>query len=175
MTREEKATIISDLKSKFEDNAHFYIADASGLTVAQVNDFRSDCFKEGIEYKVVKNTLIKRALNEVEGDFSQLDDVLKGFSGIMFSKESGNVPAKILKAFRKKGNEKPLLKAASIEKEIYLGDESLDALSSLKSKNELIGEIITLLQSPAKNVISALESGKVQIAGVVKTLSEREQ
>ncbi len=174
MTREEKAEIISSLKVKFEENAHFYIADASGLTVAEINEFRSECFKNGVEYKVVKNTLIKRALDEIEGDFSELEQVLKGTSGILFSKESGNTPAKIIKSFRKKGNEKPILKAASIESEIYLGDENLDALSSLKSKNELIGEVILLLQSPAQRVISALESGKSTLAGVVKTLSEKE-
>jgi large subunit ribosomal protein L10 len=174
MTREEKVNIITELKSKFESNAHFYIADASGLTVAQVNDFRSNCFKEGVEYRVVKNTLIKRALNEIEGDFSELDSILNGFSGILFSKESGNAPARIIREFRKKGNDKPLLKAASVENELYLGDESLDALSALKSKNEIIGEIIMLLQSPVQNVMSALGSGKSTLAGIVKTLSEKE-
>ncbi len=174
MTREEKAEIISSLKTKFEENAHFYIADASGLTVEKINEFRSECFQNNVEYKVVKNTLIKRALDELEGDFTELEEVLKGTSGILFSKEAGNAPAKIIKAFRKKGNEKPILKAASIDKDIYLGDENLDTLSSLKSKEELIGEIILLLQSPAQRVISALESGKSTLAGVVKTLSEKE-
>ena len=174
MTREEKAQIIEDLKQKFEENGNFYITDASGLTVKQVNEFRSLCFNEGLEYKVVKNTLIKRALDASEGDFSELDQVLKGFSGILFSKEIGNLPAKVIKKFRKKGGEKPALKGASIDGGIYLGDENLDLLSALKSKNELIGEIISLLQSPVTNVISALQSGENQLAGIVKTLSERE-
>jgi large subunit ribosomal protein L10 len=174
MTREEKAKIIDELKLKFSENSYFYFADASGLTVDQTNKFRSMCHKAGLEYKVVKNTLIKKALEEVEGDFSELYNELKGFSGIMFSKEIGNLPAKVLKDYQKGGSEKPSLKAASIETAIYIGSDKLDALSKLKSKNELIGEVISLLQSPMSNVLSALESGKNNIAGLVKTLSEKE-
>lgn len=175
MTREEKAAIIDDLTEKFQNTSFFYIADASGLSVAQVNDFRRACFEKGIEYRVVKNTLIKKALDKLEGDFSEFSDkALKGFSGILFSPESNNLPAKVIKQFRKKGNEKPLLKGASIDLAFYFGDDQVDTLSKLKSKDELIGDIIGLLQSPATNVISALQSGKHKLAGIVKTLSEKE-
>ncbi len=174
MTKEQKAQIIDELKLKFSDNGYFYIADASGMSVEETNKFRSLCHKAGLEYRVVKNTLIKKALDETEGDYSELDSVLKGFSGIMFSKEVGNLPAKVIKDYRKAKGTKPVLKAASIEKAIYIGEHQLDALVQLKSKNELIGEIIGLLQSPMSNVMSALQSGKHTIAGLVKTLSEKE-
>ncbi|NMM49444.1 50S ribosomal protein L10 [Marinigracilibium pacificum] len=177
MTREEKAQVIESLVEKFNNNPFFYIADASGLTVGQINDFRRLCFKEGVEYKVVKNTLIKKALEQMEADFTELDVALKGFSGIIFSPESNNAPAKVIKDFRSKlgkGAKKPLLKGASIDSDIFVGDEHLETLSNLKSKNELIGEVITLLQSPAKNVISALKSGGDTIGGIVKTLQDRE-
>lgn len=174
MTREEKAQIIDELKLKFSENGYFYFADASGLSVNETNKFRSLCHKAGVEYTVVKNTLIKKALEEVEGDFSELYNELKGFSGIMFSKEIGNLPAKVLKNYQKGGSKRPVLKAASIETAIYIGADKLDELSNLKSKNELIGEIVGLLQSPMSNVLSALQSGKHTIAGLVKTLSEKE-
>ena len=133
------------------------------------------CFEKGVEYKVYKNTLIKKALEKLDADYSEFFDVLKGFSGIMFTNEEGaNLPAKVLKEYRKGKAEKPSLKGASIDSEFYFGDESVKMLSELKSKNELIGEIIGLLQSPAKNVISALQSGKSTLAGLVKTLSDRE-
>lgn len=175
MTREEKAKIIEELSGKFADHPHFYITDASGFTVAQVNNFRRLCFKSGIEYKVYKNTLIQKALERQEGtDFSPLFGTLQGFSGVMFSKESGNLPAKVIKEFRVKLAGKPLLKAASINSDLYIGDENLIMLSELKSKNELIADVIALLQSPAKNVISALLSAKNTLAGLVKALEERE-
>jgi large subunit ribosomal protein L10 len=175
MTREEKAQIIEELSEKFANHPHFYITDASGFTVAEVNSFRRLCFKSGIEYKVYKNTLIKKALERQEGtDFSPLFDTLHGFSGVMFSKEAGNVPARIIKEFRVKLPGKPVLKGASIASDIYVGDENLAMLSDLKSKNELIGDIIGLLQSPAKNLISALQSGGGnKVAGLVKALEER--
>lgn len=174
MTREEKAIIIDKLAEKFANNTHFYITDASGFTVAQVNNFRRMCFKNGVEYGVYKNTLIRKALEKQEGsDFSQLFDALHGFSGVIFSKEVGNTPAKVIREFRVKMEGKPVLKGASIDSSIYLGDENLNMLSELKSKNELIGEVIGLLQSPAKNVISALLSGKHTVAGLVKALEER--
>jgi large subunit ribosomal protein L10 len=175
MTKQEKAVIIDDLSDKFQNTSFFYITDASGLTVQQVNDFRRACFEKGVEYKVVKNTLIKKALDKVEGDFSEFaDQVLKGFSGIIFSPESNNLPAKVIKDFRKKGSEKPVLKGASIDQSFYFGDDQVDTLSKLKSKDELIGDIIGLLQSPATNVIGALQGGKHKLAGIVKTLSEKE-
>lgn len=174
MTREEKAQIIEELSKKFADHAHFYLADASGLTVEQVNGFRRLCFKSGLEYGVYKNTLIRKALEKQEGtDFSPLYSVLNGFSGVLFSKEAGNLPAKVIREYHKKLDGKPSLKAASIDSELFIGAENLNMLSELKSKNELVGDIIALLQSPAKNVISALLSGKNTLAGLVKTLEER--
>jgi large subunit ribosomal protein L10 len=174
MTREEKENIIEKLTEKFANHSHFYITDASGFTVAQVNNFRRLCFKNGIEYRVYKNTLIRKALENQGGtDFSQLFDVLHGFSGVIFSKESGNAPAKVIREFRLKMEGKPVLKGASIDSSLYVGDENLNMLSELKSKNELIGDVISLLQSPAKNVISALLSGKNTVAGLVKALEER--
>lgn len=174
MTREEKAQIIEELSEKFANNAHFYITDATGFTVAQVNNFRRMCFKSGIEYRVYKNTLIRKALERQEGtDFSPLFPALAGFSGVMFSKEAGNLPAKVIREFRTKMEGKPRLKAASIDSDLFVGDENLNMLSELKSKNELIGDVIALLQSPAKNVLSALLSGKSTVAGLVKALEER--
>jgi len=166
MTREEKAQIIEELSQKFADNAHFYITDASGFTVEQINAFRRMCFKSGIEYGVYKNTLIRKALERQEGtDFSPLFKVLHGFSGVIFSKEVGNAPAKVLREYRKKVDGKPVLKAASIKTEFYIGDENLNTLAELKSRDELIGEIITMLQSPARNVLSALMNRKDAAAG----------
>jgi len=174
MTREEKAQIIEELSTKFANHAHFYITDASGFTVAQVNNFRRLCFKSGVEYRVYKNTLIRKALERQAGtDYSPLFDTLHGFSGVIFSKEAGNVPAKVIKEFRIKLEGKPVLKAASINSDLFIGDENLTMLSELKSKNELIGDVIALLQSPAKNVVSALLSGKNTVAGLVKALEER--
>lgn len=174
MTREEKAQIIEELSQKFADNMHFYITDAGGLTVEQVNNFRRLCFKSGIEYRVYKNTLIRKALEKQEGvDFSPLFGTLHGFSGVLFSKEAGNLPARVIKEFRKKLDGKPVLKAASIDSDFFIGEENLNTLSELKSKNELIGDVISLLQSPAKNVLSALLSGKQTLGGLMKTLEER--
>jgi large subunit ribosomal protein L10 len=166
MTREEKAQIIEGLSQKFADNAHFYVTDASGFTVEQINNFRRLCFKSGVEYGVYKNTLIQKALERQEGvDYSPIFKVLTGFSGVMFSKETGNAPAKILREYRKKMEGKPVLKAASIKSELYIGDENLNTLADLKSKNELIGEIISMLQAPARNIISALQNRKDAPAG----------
>lgn len=177
MTREDKKIIIDELVQKFQDNKNFYVTDASGLTVAEINDFRRMCFEAGIEYGVYKNTLIQKALEQLDADYTEFcDAVLKGFSGVLFTKEVANAPAKVLKDYRKSGSgDKPMLKGASIDTDLFIGDEHLKMLAELKSKNELIGEIISLLQSPAKNVISALQSGEHTLAGLVKTLSEREQ
>ncbi|MDF9795537.1 large subunit ribosomal protein L10 [Catalinimonas alkaloidigena] len=176
MTREEKGVLIEELAEKLKNTSHFYIADTGGLTVAEVNNFREMCYKRGVEYRIVKNTLIKKALEKLDTDYAPFDEALKGTSGIMFSPEVSNAPAKIIKEYKKKDKEltKPAFKAASIDSDLFIGAEHLDMLSSLKSKEELIGEIITLLQSPATNVISALQSGKHKLAGIVKTLSERE-
>ena len=176
MTKEEKIQVVDELLEDFNNNTNFYLTDASGLTVAQVNNFRRLCHKRGIGYKVVKNTLIKKALEKLDTDYTSFDGtVLKGFTGIMFSPESGNLPAKIIKEFRKSSgiDSKPLLKGASINTDLFIGENQLDALSSLKTKTELIADVIALLQSPAKNVISALQSGEHKLAGIVKTLSER--
>lgn len=176
MTREEKAVVIEDLVQRFSDNSHFYITDASGMTVAETNALRRLCFEKGIEYRVFKNTLIQKALERMDTDYAPFDDaVLKGFSGIMFSAENANAPAKLIKEFRKKsGGESPMLKGASIDTDLFIGEENLDTLSKLKSKAELIGEIIGLLQSPAKNVISGLQGAGGKLAGILQTLSERE-
>lgn len=176
MTREEKAIVIDELYEKFSTNDNFYITDASGMSVAQTNALRRLCFEKGIEYKVVKNTLIAKALEKMDTDYAPFDEsVLKGFSGVMFSGENANLPAKTIKEFRKKsGGESPVLKGASIDTDLFIGEENLDTLSSLKSKAELIGEVITLLQSPAKNVISGLTGAGGKLAGILQTLSERE-
>lgn len=173
MTREEKSNIIEALSEKFSQNEHFYITDASGLSVAQINAFRRLCFHAGIEYGVYKNTLIRKALEKQGSGNEELFKVLQGFSGVIFSKEVGNAPAKVIRDYRKGKEGKPLLKAASIDSSLFFGEESLNMLAELKSKNELIGEIISLLQSPAKNVVSALQSGKNTLAGLVKTLENR--
>ncbi|WP_109832177.1 50S ribosomal protein L10 [Reichenbachiella versicolor] len=176
MTKEDKALVIQELTEKFKETSNFYFTDASGMTVEEVNNLRRKCFEAGIEYKVIKNTLIKKALENVEGDFSELNDtVLKGFTGVMFtSAEAANVPANVIKKFQKEDkDQRPHLKGASIDYDLFIGAEHLSALSKLKSKNELIGEVIGLLQSPAKNVISSLQSGGQTLSGLLKTLSER--
>ncbi len=175
MTKEEKHKIVEELSQKLASVPNFYITDASGLSVEQINKFRKLAFQRGIEYKVVKNSLIKKALSTLKTDYASFDDsVLKGFSGILFS-DSGKAPAQLLKDFRKDGGEKPAFKGASVDSAIFVGEDNLDLLTKLKTKHELIGEIIGLLQSPASNVISALQSGGGKIAGIVKTLSERNQ
>lgn len=173
MTRDEKIQIVDELAQKLSTTQNFYITDASGLSVDSINKFRKMCYERGIEYKVVKNSLIKKALTKLETDYTSFNDkALTGFSGILFS-ETGKAPAKLLKDFRKSGGEKPSLKGASIDSAIFLGEESLDLLSQIKSKDELIGDLIALLQSPAKNVVSALQSGGNKLAGIIKTLSEK--
>jgi len=173
MTRQQKADIVAELKQKFNDTDVLYITDSSALTVEQMNNFRGKCFENDIEFRVAKNTLIKRALEASDNNYDDLYPVLKGTSAIMFS-AIANTPAKVLKEFRK-DHDKPLLKAAFFDNDIFLGDEQIKVLSELKSKDELVGEIIGLLQSPIKNVIGALQSGGSKIAGIVKTLSEREE
>ncbi|HMJ71193.1 MAG TPA: 50S ribosomal protein L10 [Cyclobacteriaceae bacterium] len=174
MTRDEKAQIIDELSEKFTQHNHFYVTDASGLSVEQINAFRRMCFNANVEYRVYKNTLIRKAL-EKNGNknVEEIAKTLHGFSGVIFSKEAGSAPAKVIKEYRKKLEGKPGFKAASINSDLYIGEENLNALSDLKSKNELIGEILSLLQSPAKNVLSALLSGKQTIAGLVTALEGR--
>jgi large subunit ribosomal protein L10 len=171
MNKEEKYELVLALTEQMKEFGNFYITDTSNLTVAKVNDIRRKCFESEITMQVTKNSLIKKAMANIEGDFTPLYDVLKGSSSIFFSK-SATAPAKLIKQLRKKG-EKPILKAAYIDASIFVGDSQLDTLINLKSKEQLVGEIIGLLQSPAKNVISALQSGGNILAGVVKTLQER--
>jgi large subunit ribosomal protein L10 len=178
MTREEKSKIMEELTAKLSSTDFFYIMDASGMTVEATNKFRRACFEKGLEYRVVKNSLIKKALEKVGANYQPLVDekVLKGFSGVIFSPESSKVPAQMLKEFHKKTNSvKPVLKGASISNDLFIGKDQIDVLIALKSKQELVGEVIGLLQSPARNVISALQSGGGKLAGLIKTLSEREQ
>ena len=173
MNKNEKTQLIEDLKVKLADAQYFYITDSSELTVAQVNQLRGLCYKQGVEMKVVKNTLARKALESFGEDkgFEGLYDALKGPTTILFS-ETGNVPAKLIKEFRE-SHDKPLLKAAYIDSDVFIGDDQLDVLKSLKSKEELIGEVIVLLQSPIKNVLGSLESGKSTLSGLVKALEER--
>jgi large subunit ribosomal protein L10 len=171
MNKEEKHELVLALTEQMKEYGNFYITDTSDLTVEKVNIIRRKCFESDITMQVAKNSLIKKAMEAAGGDFSPIYDVLKGSSSILFSK-SGTAPAKLIKQLRKQG-EKPILKAAYIDTAIFIGDNQLDTLINLKSKEQLIGEIIGLLQSPAKNVISALKSGGNTLAGVVKTLQER--
>jgi len=172
MTRKEKATVIEDLTSQLADSSTIYLADISGLDAGTTSDLRRACFKANVKLAVVKNTLLAKAMEASEKEFGELPEVLKGNTSLMFS-EIGNAPAKLIKTFRKK-SEKPLLKGAFVEEAIYIGDDNLDTLVSIKSKEEMIGEIIGLLQSPAKNVISGLKSGGGKLAGILKTLSEKQ-
>lgn len=172
MTREEKNAIIDELIEQINASGHLYITDTSTLNAFDTSALRRKCFEKGIKMIVVKNTLLKRALDKAEKDFEDLYPVLKDSTTIMLS-ETGNVPAKLIKEFRK-AHEKPVLKAAFVEESFYHGDDQLDMLAALKSKEELIGDIILLLQSPVKNVVSALQSGGNVLTGVLKTLSEKE-
>ena len=171
MTREEKNQAIDHLATKLNEANVFYLADIAGLNAENSSKLRRTCFNGNIQLEVVKNTLLKKALEKAEGNYDELYDTLVGNTSIMFS-TVGNGPAKIIKDFRKK-SDKPLLKGAFIEEAIYIGDENLEFLTAIKSKEELIGEIVSLLQSPAKNVVSALQSSGGKLAGIVKTLSEK--
>ena len=172
MNKEEKYELVNTLTEQIKEYGNFYITDTADLSVAKVNAIRRKCFESDITMQVAKNSLIKKALEAAGEDYSQLYDVLKGTSAIMFSK-SAKAPAKLIKDLRKQGD-KPALKGAYVYSSSFVGDNQLDALVNLKSKEELVGEIIGLLQSPAKNVISALQSGGNTIAGLVKTLQERQ-
>ena len=170
MNKEEKVKVVEELKGQLNDYKSIYLTDIAGLDAMQTSNLRRECFNSNVKLSVVKNTFLERAMSESENDFGDLKDLLKGNTTIMLS-ESGNSPAKVIKKFRKDG-EKPILKGAFVDEAIYIGDDQIEALFNLKSKDEVIGEIITLLQSPAKNVISALKSSSGKIAGLVKTLSE---
>ena len=173
MTREEKSKVIERLTAELADNTNIYMTDVSGLNAVQTSSLRRACFKANIKLSVVKNTLLSKAMETSDRDFGDLNQVLVGNTALMYS-EIGNSPAKLIKAFREKAD-KPLLKGASIEDAIYLGDDQIKALCNIKSREELIGEVISILQSPAKNLISALQSGGATISGVLKTLSNRNE
>ena len=171
MKKEQKAQEIQNLTEELSSVKNLYLTDIAGLDAVQTTALRRACFKANIKLSVVKNTLLAKAMEASDKDFGNLHEILKGNTSLMFS-EFGNTPAKLIKDFRKK-SERPILKGAYIEEAIYIGDDQIDALESIKSKEELIGEVITILQSPAKNIISALQSGGSNISGILKTLSER--
>ena len=172
MTREEKNQELQSLTEKISELTSFYLADSSTLSVAKMNQFRGLCYEKDVQFKVVKNTLLKKALEANETDFESMYELLSGPTALMYSAEAKN-SAVVLKQFRE-DNEKPVLKGAFIDGSFYIGDDKIKELASLKSKEELIGDVIMLLQSPAKNVISALSSGGSTIASVLQTLSEKE-
>ncbi len=173
--REEKFQIMESLTEKLKNSDFIYLTDTSDLNVETVNNLRRLCFRRKVSMEVVKNTLLKKAMEKSEKDLEPLYEALVGATSVMLS-DTGNVPAKLIKEFRKtKKIEKPILKGAYIEEAFFIGNDQLDALTMIKSREELIGDLIGLLQSPATNVISALQSGGNTIAGVVKTLSEREE
>ena len=171
MTREEKANVIEDLTAQLAENATIYLADISGLDASTTSALRRAAFKANVKLSVVKNTLLAKAMEASEKEFGELPEVLKGNTSLMFS-ETGNAPAKLIKNFRKK-SDRPLLKGAFVEEAIFVGDDKLETLVNIKSKEEVIGDIIALLQSPAKNVMSGLKSGGGKLAGILKTLSEK--
>jgi large subunit ribosomal protein L10 len=173
MTKTDKGLLIQELKEKFENSSYFYVTDASTLTVAKINQLRRKCFEKGVEIKTVKNTLAIKAMDDQSDskNFKAIFEAFKGQSTVLFSQD-GKLPASIIKEFRGK-DEKPILKAAYIDSDVYFGDDQLELLMKLKTKNELIGDIIFMLQSPAQNVISSLKSGGSTIAGLIKTLEER--
>ncbi len=171
MTREEKAQVIDNLTATLAQTNSIYLADISGLNALATSNLRRACFKANVKLAVVKNTLLSKAMEKSDKNFGELPSTLKGNTSLMMS-EVSNIPAKIIKDFRKKSMI-PLLKGAYIDEAIFIGDDQLDTLVSIKSKEQLIGEVIGLLQSPAKNVISALQSGSNKLTGILKTLSEK--
>ncbi len=174
MRKEDKNAIIGQLTETVKEYSNFYLTDIEALNAEKTSKLRRECFKQEIKLVVVKNSLLKKALDSVEGDFSPLHDVLKGNTAVMFS-QTANAPARLIKDFTKdtKGEGKPRLKAAYVQESFYVGAENLEALVNIKSKNELIADVIALLESPAKNVISALQSSGQTIHGLLKTLEER--
>ncbi len=171
MRKEEKQEIVQALAEQIKSFGNFYITDTAGLTVESINGIRRKCFEAGITMQVAKNTLIAKALVEAGIETEEFEGVFKGASTILFS-EVGNAPAKLIKQLRKTG-EKPVLKAAYIQETAFIGDNQLDSLVNLKSKDELVADIISALQSPAKNVISALQSGGNTVSGLLKALEDR--
>lgn len=172
MRREDKNVIIDNLVTDLKEAKHFYLADISELNAEQTSNLRRKCFENQIRLMVVKNTLLQKAMEKSGGEFDEFYDVLKDATSIMFC-ETGNAPAKLIKEFRK-SMDKPILKAAFVEESIYIGDNQLDSLSTIKSKEELLADLLTLLTSPATSLASALSSSSSKMAGALKTLSEKE-
>ncbi len=172
MRREDKNVIIDNLVTDLKEAKHFYLADISELNAEQTSNLRRKCFENQIRLMVVKNTLLQKAMEKSGGEFVEFYDVLKDATSIMFC-ETGNAPAKLIKEFRK-SMDKPILKAAFVEESIYIGDNQLDSLSTIKSKEELLADLLTLLTSPATSLASALASSSSKMAGALKTLSEKE-
>ncbi|MCD8264648.1 MAG: 50S ribosomal protein L10 [Tannerellaceae bacterium] len=174
MRKEDKSAIIEQLTGTLQEYPYFYLTDIEALDAEKTSALRRECFKREVKLMVVKNSLLKRALENVEGDYSPLFNALKGNTAVMFS-QAANGPARLIKDFTKdtKGKGKPQLKAAYVQESFYVGAENLEALVNIKSKNELIADVVALLQSPAKNVVSALQSSGQTLVGVLKTLEER--
>ncbi len=173
MKKEEKGLIISKIADTIKEYSCFYLVETAGLDAEKTSALRRECFKNDIKLMVVKNTLLHKALETLDGNYEELYPALKGASSLMCA-NVGNAPAKLLKSFRKKDDVLPRLKAAYVEETIYVGEDQLETLANIKSKNELIADVVALLQSPAKNVISALQSGGNTIHGILETLSKKE-
>ena len=172
MKKEDKGRIIQEIAETIKAYNGFYLVETAGLNAEKTSELRRACFNADIKLMVVKNTLLHKALESLDGDYSELYPALKESTSLMCT-NVGNAPAKLLKDFVKKGDTLPLLKGAYVEETVYLGADQLDALAAIKSKNELIADVVALLQSPAKNVISALQSGANTIHGVLETLSNK--
>lgn len=174
MTKTDKGAAIEALKERFENNEFFYIADASTLSADKTTQLRGMLFEKGISMQVVKNTLARKALEQLpeENNYAEVFDALKGPTALLFT-DTANAPAKVIKEFRGEDGERPIIKAAYIASAVYKGDDKIDLLAKLKSREELIGDVLTLLQSPMQNLLSGLNSGGSQIAGLLKTLEER--
>ena len=172
MRKEDKALIIEKIVNTLGEYNCFYLTDTTGMNAEQTSALRRACNKAEVKMVVVKNTLLQKALEQLEGDYSELYPALAGTTAMMFS-NVGNAAAKTIKEFRKGGSEMPVLKAAYVEETFYMGADQLDTLASIKSKNELIADVIALLQSPAKNVVSALQSSGNKLHGILETLSNK--
>ncbi|NBC83822.1 MAG: 50S ribosomal protein L10 [Bacteroidetes bacterium] len=170
-TKEDKSQIIETIAERLNNNQHFYLTDISGLNAEDTSKLRRKCFEKDIQLMVVKNTLLKKAFEQTGGEYGDLIDILKNSTSVMFT-NTGNAPARLIKEFRK-GSEKPVLKGAFVEESVYIGDDQLEMLTAIKSKNELLGDLIGLLQSPIKNVVSQLQSGGGKIHGLLDAIKEK--
>lgn len=172
MRKEDKNTVVDNLVENINEYSHFYVTEAGGLNAEKSSNLRRECFKKDVKMVMVKNTLLRKALEQVEGDFNEMFETFKGTTAVLFS-NTGNVPAKLIKEFAK-ANTKPTLKSAYVEESLYIGENQLEALCNIKSKDEVLADVVALLQSPMKNVVSALQSGGSTIHGLLKTLGEKE-